>query len=104
MALIRERNEILTKENAELRAKVRQLEETIALQKGGKNSRSSSTAPSHDLGRSNQISLRKASGKKSGGQTGHLGHTLTMVDTPNEIIDHHPEFCGCCGKSLSNVS
>jgi transposase len=104
ISLLRQENESLRKENAALRLSVRQLEETIALLKGGKNSRTSSTAPSQDLGRSNQISLRAPSGKKSGGQIGHAGHTLQMVDTPNEIIDHYPFVCGCCGESLDRVS
>ena len=104
ITFLKQENERLTKENAELRAKICQLEDTIALMKGGKNSRSSSTAPSHDLGRSNQKSLRTPSGKKSGGQIGHSGHTLEMVDTPNEIIDHYPAVCQCCGKSLERVS
>ena len=94
----------LTKENAELHTKIHQLEATIALMKGGKNSRSSSTAPSQDLGRSNQRSLRKVSGKKTGGQQGHSGHTLAMSDHPNEIIDHLPEVCAHCGQSLESVS
>jgi len=104
MAQIRQRDEMLTKENAELRAKVHQLEETIALMKGGKNSRSSSTAPSHDLGRSNQISLRQPSGKKTGGQQGHPGHVLTMVDHPDKIIDHLPDICQHCGQALEKES
>ena len=94
----------LEKENSELRSTVCQLQETIALLKGGKNSRSSSTAPSHDLGRSNQISLRTPSGKKTGGQKGHLGHTLELVDHPNEIIDHLPASCAHCHQSLESVS
>jgi transposase len=104
MSLLRQENERLTQENAELRATIHRLEETISLLKGGKNSRSSSTAPSQDLGRSNQMSLRTPSGKKSGGQIGHSGHTLAMDDTPNETINHLPEVCQCCGQSLENVS
>ena len=104
ISLLREKLERVTKENEELRAKVHQLEETIALMKGGKNSRSSSTAPSQDLGRSNQISLRKVSGKKTGGQTGHSGHTLSMSACPNEIIDHLPNICEYCGQSLEGVA
>jgi transposase len=98
-ALKRE-NATLRGEIAELRSLVQKMEETIALMKGGANSRTSSTAPSCDLGRSNKISLRIPSGKKSGGQIGHAGRTLQMVDTPNEIKDHYPVVCVCCGESL----
>ena len=88
----------------ELQSDVQRLETEIALLKGGKDSRSSSTAPSHDIGRSNRISLRTPSGKKSGGQIGHPGHTFKMVDTPTNAIDHAPEVCQCCGESLAGVN
>jgi hypothetical protein len=81
---------------AELQTVVRQLEEAIALLKGGKNSRTGSTAPSADIGRSNSQSLRKASDKKSGGQPGHTGHCLQMSDIPNEIIAHVIDYCQHC--------
>jgi transposase len=80
------------------------LENTVSLLKGGKNSRTGSTAPSHDIGRSNSKSLRVSSDKKSGGQTGHTGHTLDMVDTPDEIIEHLPAVCQCCGNGLANTA
>jgi len=84
-------------------AKIQELEQELALLKGGRDSRTSSTSPSHDLGRSNRISLRKPSGKKPGGQPGHPGHCLQMSDTPDEIIDYTPSVCTCCGQSLEDV-
>jgi hypothetical protein len=54
-------------EIAELKGLVARLLEEIALLKNGR----SSTAPIQDIGRSNQISLRVKSEKKSGGQSGH---------------------------------
>jgi len=111
ITISRKEYEDLKRENSELRAEivglrvlVGQLQDTIALLKGGKNSRSSSTAPSHDIGRSNKVSLRAPSGKKSGGQPGHVGHTLELVDTPDEIIDHAPVTCHCCGNDLAEVA
>jgi transposase len=102
--------EQLKRENSELRFAVQQLEllvqelrEEIALLKGGKNSRTSSTAPSHDLGRINNKSLRQPSGKPSGGQVGHTGHHLPLCDIPNEIITHQPHKCEHCGKDLEGV-
>ena len=94
----------MKREIAELRALVQKLEETIALLKGGKNSRTSSTAPSHDMGRSNSHSLRISSGKKSGGQLGHAGHSLQMSETPDEIIDHISSCCEQCHEDLMGVS
>ena len=97
---------------AELEAKVTRLESIIEklLDKiedltHQKNSRNSSVPPSKDENRplKNQ-SLRTRSGKKVGGQPGHKGTTLKMVDNPDQIIDHKPDFCNCCGNDLSNRS
>jgi hypothetical protein len=62
---------------AELREKVQCLQEENELLKNGRNSRTGSTAPSHDISRSNVYSLRRPSGKKPGGQKGHPGHHLS---------------------------
>ena len=96
-------NEEMKREISELRMLVQQLMDEISLLKGGKNSRTSSTSPSHDLGRSNGISLRVSSGRKSGGQPGHTGSTLSMSDTPDKIIHHYPAVCEDCGKDLQIV-
>ena len=93
----------MQKEIAELRALVLQLQAEISLLRGGRNSRTSSTSPSQDIGRSNQISLRKPGGKPSGGQIGHSGRTLYLSDTPDEIIDHSPSVCSHCGEELDRV-
>jgi transposase len=96
-------NEELKNENAELRCIIKGLEDTISLLKGGRNSRTSSTSPSHDLGRSNHISLRPSSGRKPGGQPGHAGHSFQMSDTVDEVVDHTPCVCRCCGETLDEV-
>jgi cell division protein FtsB len=51
----------------ELRDLVRQLREEIELLKNGRNSKTSSTAPSQDISRSNVRSLRKSNGERSSG-------------------------------------
>ena len=94
----------MKREIADLRLLVQRLMDQISLLKGGKNSRTSSTSPSQDIGRSNRISLRVRSGKKSGGQPGHSGSTLSMSDTVDEMIDHHPCVCTECGADLQNVA
>lgn len=69
-----------------------------------KNSRNSSIPPSHDYNRpSKDRSLRESSGKKPGGQPGHKGNTLEMVDTPDEVVCHYPLYCNCCGKDLQEA-
>jgi transposase len=87
-----------------LRKLVQQLGEDIALLKQGRDSNTSSTPPSHDIGRSNGNSLRTKSGKATGGQTGHRGHHLPMVSTPDEVVAHVPEICSQCGESLEHIS
>jgi transposase len=86
----------------ELRELVRQLREEIELLKNGRSSKTSSTAPSQDISRSNIQRLRKSNGKKPGGQKGHQGHSLSMSETPERVIDHFPERC-TCSCSLENV-
>ena len=95
--------EALKSENARLRNDNQELKDKLALMKGGRDSRTGSISPSHDLGRSNSTSLRTPTGKKSGGQTGHAGHHLQMRDTPDEIIDHTPSFCTRCGENIEAV-
>jgi transposase len=64
-----------------------------------KNSSNSSLPPSSDLFRLKNQSLRKKSGKKTGGQLGHKGKTLLMSKTPDETIHHLPDTtCPFCGK------
>jgi transposase len=69
-----------------------------------KNSVNSSISPSKDENRlkKNQ-SLRVILGKKQGAQPGHEGSTLLMIETPDIVINHIPEFCTCCGDSIQSI-
>ena len=70
-----------------------------------KNSSNSSVPPSQESIAARELrrtkSLRKPSGKPSGGQPGHKGSTLKSVATPDRIIEHKPHYCKCCGRPLS---
>lgn len=81
--------------------KIDELLEIIENFKHPKNSKNSSVAPSNDQNRvkKNQ-SLRGKSDKKVGGQNGHKGSTLRMVENPDIIITHQPDFCNSCGNNL----
>jgi transposase len=79
-----------------LQAEVRRLRDAAA-----QNSRNSSRPPSTDgPERPKPKSLRKKSGRKSGGQLGHPGHTLQSSDTPKHIQIHPLLDCEC-GEDLS---
>jgi transposase len=43
------------------------------------------------------------SGKMSGGQPGHKGHMLEMVETPDEIKNHKSSVCKSCGLDISDL-
>lgn len=83
----------------ELQAEVRRLRDAAA-----QNSRNSSRPPSTDgAERPKPKSLRKKSGRKSGGQPGHPGRTLQSSDTPKHLQVHPLRECAC-GEDLSKTA
>jgi transposase len=115
--LLREENAALREENAKLRALVAELlplktqVEELSTQvkqlenRQAKDSHNSHLPPSSDRFRRQKKtkSLRKSSGKKPGGQTGHEGNTLYQVGDPDEIIVHAVETCLSCQEDLRTV-
>jgi len=87
----------LKAENAALRQRVQTLEEQVA-----KDSHNSHKPPSSDgLAKPKPKSLRPKSERPTGGQPGHPGHTLRMVEKPHRIVPHRVERCSGCGRSLA---
>ena len=66
------------------------------------NSRNSSKPPSSDgLNKPSPKSLRKKSGRTSGGQPGHEGKTLEQVQSPDQSHELKLEYCPQSGIDLS---
>jgi transposase len=83
---------------ANVTARVAQLESSL-----NKDSHNSHQPPSSDglAKKPHPRSLRRRSGKKSGGQDGHPGVTRLLVDDPDVILVHTPRVCSGCGLSLA---
>jgi transposase len=82
----------------QLTARIERLEGQAA-----KDSHNSSKPPSSDGPKSpvhKTKSLRGKSGKKSGGQPGHRGHSLLMVHEPDTIVALVPSICDQCQHGL----
>jgi transposase len=106
--------EELAAENAQLRAMMSELRvmveelraENAELKRQlGQDSRNSSKPPSSDspFAKPAPKSLRRKSGRKPGGQPGHSGSTLALVDKPDERLRHEPGPCTGCGADLAEA-
>ena len=104
-AQLREQNGQLRAENQQLREQVEQLGTRLHKLEGrvAKDSHNSSKPPSTDGYAKKTRSLRQKSGKKAGGQEGHPGSTLHLVETPDEIMVLRPEKCAHCQASLQGI-
>jgi transposase len=88
-------NEIITL----LLKKVKELEDRL-----NKDSHNSSKPPSSDrLSQRGHHKRNRKSGKKRGGQRGHEGTQMKMVENPDHIIRHEVRSCECCLRSISHV-
>jgi transposase len=91
----------LVRRLAAVEGRVAALEDRVAL-----DSHNSSKPPSSDLGRPKPAprSLRPApgtTGRAPGGQPGHPGTTLRLVDTLDRLALHRPAQCAACGTRLA---
>lgn len=68
-----------------------------------KDSHNSHKPPGSDGYKKKIKNNRESSGKKAGGQLGHEGKTLQMVENPDKVIEHKVECCGHCGTDLKNI-
>ena len=96
-----------------LQQQVQELQRTVAeqaaeIQKLGgqlaKNSRNSGKPPSSDgLKKPQTRNLRRKSGRRSGGQEGHPGHTLKMVEKPDHVEHYEVSACPQCAADLQTI-
>ena len=83
----------------QLIGRIQKLEDQVA-----KNSNNSSKPPSSDgYQKPSPKSLRKRHQKKSGGQPGHTGYTLKMVEHPEHIEVYTVNQCSHCHCALEEV-
>lgn len=83
-----------------LQGRVAELERRLGL-----NSRNSSKPPSSDgLAKPPPRSLRQQSGRGPGRQPGAPGSALSLVDEPDEVIEHRPGRCGGCAGGLETAA
>ncbi|MBC7383920.1 MAG: IS66 family transposase [Bacteroidia bacterium] len=92
---LKEDHEKLLKLVATLMNRVAELESQL-----NKNSRNSSKPPSSNGLKKVIKNNRETSDKKPGGQTGHSGSTLKMVECADKIILHKVKGTCICGESL----
>ena len=87
----------LEQEMGQLRAENELLKEQLA-----RNSANSSQPPSKNP-LTFKPNRKEPTGKKRGGQIGHIGHErkLYPVEMCQEVIDHYPEQCSKCGAEVS---
>ncbi len=76
---------------------------SVLFQRLGLNSKNSNKPSSADPYRK-PMSLRTRSGKKPGGQRGHIGTSLRKVPEPDEVIEHRVFTCSKCLRDLADRS
>lgn len=95
IAMIVELREVLAKQAA----LIQDLQDQLA-----KNSQNSGKPPSSDGLTKQPRSLREKGKRRRGGQAGHEGHTLKMVDQPDHIERHEVTTCPHCAADLRAIA
>lgn len=93
-------------ENLLLKQSIQKLEERIAVLEARLNqdSHNSNKPPSSDGLQRKITNVRTKSDRPSGGQKGHPGKTLLMVETPDHVVVHPVLRCRGCSRSLKQIS
>jgi hypothetical protein len=100
---VRTQQELIERQNQQIALLTAQQVEDLQARLS-KDSHNSHLPPSSDPFKSQPKSLRKKSGKQAGGQPGHPGQLLCMVETPDQVIGHRVETCPACQHDLRDVA
>lgn len=102
IAAMQEENRTLKALVAEQALLIAQLQQQVQVlqEREGKDSHNSHLPPSSDRFVRQPRSLRKKSGKKTGGQPGHEGTTLRWQACPDEVVVHPVMRCASCQQDL----
>ena len=105
---LQKQNRALQEQNRALQEQVTLLKERVAeLERRLKIDSSNSGKPPSSDGLSKKPrtgSLRKKGQRKTGGQKGHRGSTLTMSTTPDRVVVKEVFSCSGCRADLSEVA
>ena len=71
------------------------IELVLKIQRPSKTSRTSSRPPSTDR------KARRDKARPGGAKPGHKGHSRTMAETADTLVNHYPDACPCCQTALS---
>src|ERR671928_869320 len=84
----------MQRDELERLSKAELIELVLRLQRPEKTSRTSSKPPSTDRKQQRERS------KPGGAKPGHEGHSRIISATPDEVVEHRPDRCSCCGAVL----
>ena len=86
----------MSRDELERLSKQELIELVLRLQRPHKTSRTSSKPPATDR------KEQKERSKPGGAKPGHKGHSRTLSQTADRLIDHRPAQCPCCRAALSS--
>ena len=85
----------MNRDDLEKLSKLELVELVLKIQRPNKTSRTSSKPPSTDK------KERRAQSKPGGAKPGHEGHSRSLHENLDEIVDHRPETCSACNGLLA---
>ena len=85
----------MSRSDLERLSKEELIELVLRLQRPETTSRTSSKPPSTDR------KAQRERSKPGGAKPGHEGHSRVISTTPDEVVEHRPGQCSCCGVALS---